>query len=168
MAAPIHDLATGRETSLDTGTLSAATLVVGAGNTVIFAAAPGGTGPTQIHFVGAARPSTAMTTDPNEKIIGAINSTGTALLFTTRVPGAGRGGRGGGAVALGDGGGARPALPAVTARVGRGVPRRQRPTFSVLSIPDGKIATITGSSPSFSPDGSTIVFVAAHRGRRPA
>ncbi len=33
------------------------------------------------------------------------------------------------------------------------------PTFNVLSIPDGKIATITGSSPSFSPDGNTIVFV---------
>jgi hypothetical protein len=144
--ATLHEIATGRETSLDTGTMTAASLVVGAGDTVIFAAAPDGSGPGQIHFVGEARPLAAMTTDQNDKIIGSINSTGTALLFTTRVPGAGRGGRGGGGTgAAGRGrGAAGPATPA---------------TFSVLSIPDGRVATIAGSSPSFSADAGTIVFV---------
>jgi Peptidase family M28/WD40-like Beta Propeller Repeat len=142
--ATLHELATGRETPLDTGTRTAASLGVGAGDTVIFAAAQDAAGPSQIHVVGEARPLAAMTTDATDKIIGAINSTGTALLYTTRVPGAGRGGRGGaGAAGRGRGAGG-PATPA---------------TFSVLSIPDGRVATITGSSPSFSADGSTIVFV---------
>ena len=84
--ATIHALDTGQETSLDTGTLSAATLAIGAGDTVIFAAGPATPGPTQIHAVGSGRPLTALTADPTEKIVGAINSTGTALIFTTRVP----------------------------------------------------------------------------------
>jgi hypothetical protein len=147
--ATLHELATGREIPLDTGTLTAASLRVGAGNAVIFSAAPGGIGATQIHVVGATRPLAALTADETDKIIGAINATGTALLFTTRAPGAGRGGRaGGGGAAAGAGGRGRgaagPATPA---------------TFHVLSIPDGKIATITGSSPAFSPDGRTIVFI---------
>ncbi len=144
--ATVRDLATGQDTSLDTGTLSAATLTIGAGDTVLFAAGPATPGPTQIHAVGSGRPLAALTDDQTEKLVGAVNSTGTALLFTTRVPGAGRGGRGGaggGTAAPGRGAGA-PATP---------------PTFNVLSIPDGKVVTITGSSPAFSPDGRTIVFV---------
>ena len=138
-AATLFDLATGQETTINTGSLRAPTLAVGAGNTVIFSAAPGGTGPGQIHIAGAGRPVSPVTTDPTDKVIGAVNSTGTALLFSTRAPGAGRGGRG----RVG-GGGTGPATPA---------------TFGVMSIPDGRIVTITGSAPSFSPDGGTIVFV---------
>ena len=104
--ATIHDLGNGQETSLDNGTLSAATLAIGAGDTVIFAAGPTTPGPTQIHAIGSARPLAALTSDPTEKLLGAINSTGTALIFTTRVPGAGRGGRGGAG-----GGAARPLAP---------------------------------------------------------
>ena len=44
------------------------------------------------------------------------------------------------------------------AAVARGGPATPA-TFSVLSIPDGKIATIAGSSPAFSPDGRAIVFI---------
>ena len=162
--ATIHDLDTGQETSLDNGTLSAATLAIGAGDTVIFAAGPATPGPTQIHAVGGARPLAALTSDPTEKLLGAINSTGTALIFTTRVPGAGRGGRGGtggGAAGPPPAGGAPPpsaAPPAPAPGRGAGAPATP-PTFNVLSIPDGKVVTITGSSPSFSPDGGTIVFV---------
>ncbi len=141
--ATLFEIATGQETSLDTGDLTATSLVAGAGDTVLFAAAPGGTGPSQIHAVGAARPVAALTTDATDKVIGAINSTGTALLFTTRAPG-GRGGRGGGAGAGGGRGAGGPVTPA---------------TFNVLSIPDGRVTTITGSAPSFSADGGTIVFV---------
>ena len=164
--ATIHALDTGQETSLDTGTLSAASLAIGAGNTVIFAAGPATPGPTQIHAVGSGRPLTALTADPTEKLLGAINATGTALIFTTRVPGAGRGGRGGpaagGAQATGGDVAAPGAAPAVTVAPasGRGTAAPAAPpSFSVLSIPDGRIVTRAGSSPAFSPDGGTIVFV---------
>jgi hypothetical protein len=169
--ATIHDLDTGQDASLDTGSLKAATLAIGAGDTVIFAAGPATPGPTQIHVVGSARTLAVLTSDLTEKILGAVNSTGTALLSTTRVPGAGRGGRGGaggGAATAGAplaGGapapaGAAPAPTegAVAAGRGAGAPATP-PTFNVLSIPDGKVVTLTGSSPSFSPDGATIVFV---------
>jgi Peptidase family M28 len=142
--AALVEIATGRETLLETGDLTATLLVACAGDTVVFAAAPGGTGPSQIHLVGATRPIAALTTDATDKIIGGVNSTGTALLFTTRAPG-GRGGRGAGGAGAGGGrGSGGPATPAI---------------FNVLSIPDGRIATIVGSSPSFSADGGTIVFV---------
>ena len=144
--ATIVEIGTGRETSLETGDLTAAALVVGAGDTILFPAAAGGAGPSQIHAVSATRPIAAVTTDATDKIIGGVNSTGTSLLFTTRAPG-GRGARGGGGGAAGAGGGRGAGGPAAPA------------TFNVLSIPDGRVATITGSSPSFSADGSTIVFV---------
>jgi hypothetical protein len=153
--ATLHDLTTGRETTLDTGALRAPTLVVGAGDTVIFSAAPGGTGPAQIHAVGAGRPIAALTTDPTDKVLGAINTTGTAVLFTTRAPGAGRGGRGGGGTGGAAGGGGTGG-----AGGGRGAGGPVTPaSFGVMSIPDGRIVTISGSSPSFSPDGGTIVFI---------
>ena len=143
---------------------------MGAGDTVIFAAGPATPGPTQIHAVGNGRPLAALTADPTEKLLGAINATGTALIFTTRVPGAGRGGRGGaggGAPATGGapqsvaptpGSAPAPGGDAPASGRGAGAPAPP-PTFNVLSIPDGTIATIAGSSPSFSPDGATIVFV---------
>jgi hypothetical protein len=155
--ATLFEIDTGRETSLDTsldtGSLTATSLVAGAGDTVLFSAAPGDTGARQIHLVGATRPVAALTADATDKIIGGMNSTGTALLFTTRAPG-GRGGRGaGGAGGAGGGGGG-----AGGGGGGAGGPATP-PTFNVLSIPDGRIATIAGSSPSFSADGGTIVFV---------
>jgi Tol biopolymer transport system component len=152
--ATLYEIATGRETALDTGALTAPSLLVAAGDMVLFSSAPGGTGANQIHIVGPAHAIAAVTTGENDKIISGINSTGTALLFTTRVPGAGRGSRGGGGGGTGGGGGA-----GGTGR-GRGTGAPPPPaTFNVLSIPEGKITTITGSSPSFSTDGRTIVFV---------
>ena len=142
--ATLFEIGTGRETALDTGTLAAAPLFAGAGDTVLFSSASVAPGPSQIQFTGAARSATALTTDQTDKVIVGVNSTGSALLFTTRLPGAGRGGRGGGA---GTGGGRGTGAPSTPA------------TFNVLSIPDGRIASITGSSPSFSADGRTIVFV---------
>ncbi|HEY7497977.1 MAG TPA: M20/M25/M40 family metallo-hydrolase [Vicinamibacterales bacterium] len=138
----LRDLANGRELELDTGTISKSALLVGAGDSVIFTGAPGGTGPAQMYLVGEKQPLTALTSDPTEKTLGVINATGTALTFTSRQPG-GRGGRGGG------GGGG----------TGRGGGQAAA-TFAVLSIPDGKITTITGGSPSFSADGKSLVFVA--------
>jgi len=136
----VRDLATGRETDLDTGTVTKASVLIGANDTVVFTGASGG-GAAQICFVADKRPLVAVTTDAGDKVISAINSTGTALLFTTRVPGGGRG--------AGGAGGGR----------GASGPGQTPPTFGVLSIPDGKVTMINGSSPSFSADGRTIVFV---------
>jgi hypothetical protein len=140
----LRDLASGREQELDTTGVAISALAVGAGDSIVFTGAPNATGPAQIYLVGEKQPLTALTTGDTEKILGAINATGTALIFTTRQPG-GRGARGGG----GGGGGAG----------GRGA--QQTPaTFGVLSIPDGRITTVTGSSPSFSGDGKSLLYVA--------
>ena len=144
--ATVHELASGRETTLDTGKLAGTSLVAGTGETIVFVAAADETSPAQIHRVGPSRPIETLTTDATDKVIVAINSTGTALLFTTRAPGTGRGGRGAG------GGAATAAGP------GTGGPA-PAPSFNVLSILDGTIVTIAGNSPSFSPDGSTIAYV---------
>ena len=144
--ATVHELASGRETTLDTGKLAATALVAGTGETIVFVAAADETSPAQIHRVGPSRPIETLTSDATDKVIVSINSTGTALLFTTRAPGTGRGGRGAG-------GGAAPA-----AGRGTGSPA-PAPSFNVLSILDGTIVGIAGSSPSFSPDGSTIAYV---------
>jgi Peptidase family M28/Fibronectin type III domain/WD40-like Beta Propeller Repeat len=133
----IRDLASGRETDLDTGALRKASLMFGAGGAVIFAGTPAGTDAAQIYSAAEGRGATALTDGETEKVLSAINSTGTAVLFTTRQPGAGRGGRGAG-------GGSAGALAT---------------TFNVLSLPEGKTTTVNGSSPAFSGDGRTIVFI---------
>jgi hypothetical protein len=135
----IRDLASGGETELDTGTLQKTSLRFGAGGAVIFTGTPAGSEAGQIYSAAEGLPSTALTDGETSKVLSAINSTGTAVLFTTRQPGAGRGGRGAGG---GRGGGA----------VGAG-------TFNVLSLPDGKTTIVNGSSPAFSGDGRSIVFI---------
>jgi Tol biopolymer transport system component len=141
--ATLRELAGGRETAVDTGMFTTGTLLAAASDTIVLASPPTAGTPGQLHFTGTGRSLTPITSDPTDKIVTGLNSTGTALLFTSRAPG-GRGGRGGGAPGGGRGAGGSPAAPA---------------TFSVLSIPDGKTATVTGASPSFSADGKTIVFV---------
>jgi Tol biopolymer transport system component len=135
----VRDLAAGHEAALDAGTVTRTSVLIGAGNAVIFSGTPSGSETSQIHAVGEGRPLTALTTDQGDKVITGINSTGTALTFTLRPPGGGRGGRGGGG-----GGGGTPAAPA---------------RFGVLSIPEGRTVMLSGSSPSFSADGRTLVFV---------
>ena len=143
----LRDVATGRESELDTGTVGKTALVVGAADTVVFTGSPAAAVPAQVHVVGEERPLTALTNDSTEKILGAINSTGTAVLFTSRPPG-GRGGRGAAGGAAGTGGGR-----------GAGGAAQTPTTFGIASIPDGRITTVTGSAPSFSPDGRSLVFV---------
>ncbi len=117
----LYDIAAAQETALDTGDLTQSALFVGAGEIVLFSSTPAGSTASQIHTLAPGRPIAPVTADPSDKIIAAVNSTGTALLFTTRAPGTGRGGRGappaGGAPGGGRGAGA--AAPA---------------TFGVMSI----------------------------------
>ncbi|MET0212701.1 MAG: M20/M25/M40 family metallo-hydrolase [Vicinamibacterales bacterium] len=140
--ATLREIESGRESTIDTGVFAAGTLLVGAGDTIILASLPVATSTGQLHVGGQGRALAAITTDQTDKIVTALNSTGTALIFTSRAPG-GRGGRGAPAPAGGRGAGG-PAAP---------------PSFSVLSIPDGRVANVVGAAPSFSADGRTIVFV---------
>ncbi len=173
----VRDIASGRETSIDTGTVSKASVLFGAGETIVFAGANERGAPQQIYVAGAGKAATAVTTDATEKVLGALNRRGTSLLFTTRLPGTGRGGRGGGVNA------ANATSPAATSPAasasttspagaetapvqaaaggrGRGAGGAIPPTrFGVMAVPDGTVTMVTGSSPAFSGDGGTLVFV---------
>ena len=143
----LYDIATAQEAALDTGELTQSAVFVGAGDIALFSSTPPGSTASQIHGLAPGRPIAAITTDQSDKIIVSINSTGTALLFTTRAPGTGRGGRG-----------APPAAGAAPGG-GRGAGGAAPATFGVMSIPDGKVTALSGSAPSFSSDGKAIVFI---------
>ena len=171
----VRDIGSGRETTIDTGTVSKASVLFGAGDTIVFAGANERGAPQQIYVAGAGKAATAVTTDPTEKVLGTLNRRGTSLLFTTRLPGSGRGGRGGGAnaanattpAATSPASTTSPAAaetaapaPAAAGGRGRGAGGAIAPTrFGVMAIPEGTITMVTGSSPAFSRDGGTLVFV---------
>ncbi len=141
----LRELASGRETVLDTGTLAKTSLLVAAGNVVIFTGAPAANVPVQIYSVTDTQAAAPITTGDDDKTIVAINSPGTALLYISRPRGTGRGGRGGAGSRGGDGRGAgAPPPPAV---------------FHLMSVPDGRTVTIDGTAPAFSRDGRSIAFV---------
>ena len=145
----IVEIATGREVVLDTGTVSKTTLVFTADGLVIFSGSAQRDAPLQLHAVGISQPLVALTSDATDKIIGGMNAQGTAMLFTPRAPGAGRGGRGGGNTGRGGDGGERGGAATPPAPT----------TFGVLSFPDRKVTMVTGAAPSFSADGRTLVYV---------
>ena len=131
----VRDVSTERETAIDTGTLRKTALAYGAG-VILFSGTAEDGAPVQIYEVAEGRAPVARTTGDVDKVLLKINASGTALLFTTRATG---GGRGGGQRSGGPGG-----PPA---------------TFGVLSIADGRVTTITGSAPSFSGDGASFAYV---------
>ena len=138
----VRDLASGRETELDTGRMRKTGLAFvtaggAAGNGVLLAGSPADGGPAQIYALSDSAPPAALTSGDTDKTIGETNSTGSALTFTARA--AGGGGRGGG------GGG------------GQGSGGMQ--TFGLLAAPFKAPVMISGTSPAFSPDGSTILYV---------
>jgi hypothetical protein len=157
----LRDIASGRETTLETGGVAKLSLFVAAGNVVVFAGAPAGSNATQLYAVSASSPAAALTTDDTIKVPIAINRGGTALLFSPRPPGSGRGGRAGGGGGAGPGGGAGTGGGAGAAPTGRGAGGTAAPTsFGVMSLPDGRTRMVDGTSPAFSGDGRSIVFVA--------
>lgn len=139
----VHDIASGAETTIDSGPIRKTSLVFGA-TAIYFTGSIAGGGPDQIFEISERRASAvlpadrspiARTTGNESKVLSAMNAQGTALIFTTRPPSGGRGGGGG--------------------RAGGGAP----PTFSVLSLPDGRITLVNGSAPAFSRDGGSFTYV---------
>ena len=130
----IRDLANDTETSVDSGSLRVNTLMMVANSIVATGSMPDGS-PVQIYELAEGRAPVARTTGDTDKVLQARNSTGTAILFTTRAAGAGgRGGRAGGP------GGAA--------------------AFGLLSLVDGRTTMINGSAPSFSRNGNSFAFIA--------
>ena len=133
-----RDLNSGSETELDTtGFRISALAFVPTG--ILFTATPA-EGPGQIYSVSPGAPPVALTSGEGEKTLGVVNAPGTALTFTVRAAGGGRGGRGGDATPAG-----QPGPPA---------------SFRLLTLADGKVSTITGSAPTFSADGASIAYLA--------
>jgi len=129
----VRELATGRESMLDTGTLRVTAVQCGA-DSVVVTGYPADGGPAQIYDVAEGRAPIPRTTGDTDKIIQARNSTGTMLTFTTRaIGGSGRGGRAGGAGAAA--------------------------SFGVLSLSDGHATMVNGSAPAFSRDGASLAYV---------
>ena len=131
----VKDLTTGSETALDTGALRKTALAFGA-RTVVFSGWSTEAPTMQIYEAAEGRPPVVRSTGTPDKELQQANATGTAVLFTHRVAGAGRGG-------------------------GRAGSARSTPeTFGVLSLADGRVTTIAGSAPTFSADGATIAYIA--------
>ena len=128
----MRELASGRETELETGQLRKQSLAFTAKG-IVFAGLPAEGGAGQIFSASEGSAPVALTAGEGEKVLGEVNAAGTALTFTVRMPGAGRGGRGGG-------GGT--------------------PSFHLLSLGDAKTTMIGGSAPAFSADGAALAYVA--------
>lgn len=131
----VRDLASGRETALDANLLRKASLEMAADGSVLFAGTPA-TGGTQIYSAAEGRAAAEVTSGAGDKTPLDINAPGTALLYSIRTGGAGRGGG------------------------GRGGPGGAATSFGLLSIADGKSVTLTGGAPAFSGDGRTFVYTA--------
>lgn len=131
----VRDLASGQETELDTGELRKTALAY-SNKGPVFTGSPVDGNVSQIYLAAPGAAPAALTTGEGQKTIGEVDPTGAALTFTTRTGGGGRGGRGG--------------------RGGQG----GTPTFQLLTIADGKATTISGTSPAFSRDGSSLAYVA--------
>jgi len=129
----IRDLASGAETSPDAGALRLTSLLFAANSIVVTATTAEG-GPAQIYELAEDRAPAPRTTGEPEKVLVARNSTGSAIFFSPRTAGGGRGGRAGG-----------PGAPA---------------TFGLLSLPDGRTTMVSGSAPAFSRDGASFAYVA--------
>jgi Tol biopolymer transport system component len=133
----VRDLSSGTETEMNTTGLRVTALqFVPTG--VIFTASPA-EGPAQIYSAAPGAAPVAITSGEGDKTIGVVSPTGTALTFTVRAAGAGRGGRG--------------ADPAPGGQAGAG------PSFRLLTLADAKVSTINGSAPAFSADGTSIAYV---------
>ena len=131
----VRDLATGSESVMNVGEMRKTTLALGSGDTVVFAGASG-SDPLQLHVASASGAAVLKTEGTGEKSPLAVNSTGTALLYSIRA--AGGGGRGGGR-----GGGAQ----------GAGA------SFGLVALPHGTSHVISGSAPSFSADGQSFTYI---------
>jgi hypothetical protein len=148
----VRDLATGDESKVDTGALAKSSVRLAAGGLVLFTGSQGA-GPVQIYVAGAERPPALLTSDDGDKVLGALNAQGTHLLFAIRPSGGDRG-RGGASGAT---------QPAARESSGGRAPTPDSPPapprFGLAAVADGRATMIAGTSPAFTPDGRSVVYV---------
>lgn len=128
----VRDIATGRDTELNTGDLKKTGLAFGSDGIVLLSVATD-QNVSQIYSIAEGRQAIALTTGAGEKTLIDMNASGSAALYTIRVGGPGRGGGGGGGAAT--------------------------ITFGVVLLPEARAIPIAGSSPSFSADGRSLVYI---------
>jgi Tol biopolymer transport system component len=134
----VRDLASGRESIIDVGSLRKTGLAFTAQSVLL--AGSQNDQPGQLYALREGAAPTALTTGAGDKTIGVLNRQGTAVTFTSR----GGGGRGGGRGAGGRGGGGA---------AGGG------PQFSLLRLDGSAPVAVSGSAPTFSAEGSTLAFI---------
>jgi peptidase M28-like protein/fibronectin type III domain protein/WD40 repeat protein len=133
----VRDLSSGQDTPVDVGQVRKQSLAFAA-DRLFFAGGAPTVNTSEVYSVPlSGGPPTVVTSGDGDKAPGDVNATGTSVIFTIRT---GRGGGGGGD----DTGG------------GRGGPQ----AFGVVTLPEGRAVTITGSAPSFSADGRSLAHVA--------
>jgi hypothetical protein len=125
----VHDIQSARDTTLDTGTLRKTAVLFGTNNTIVLAGTASEGGGEQLFEISEGRAPVVRTTGP-DKVLQRINASGTAVIFTSRPAGSGRGGA------------------------------AAAPTFGVLRLADGRITVVSGSAPVFSRDGASLTYVA--------
>jgi Tol biopolymer transport system component len=125
----IRDLQSGSETELNTAGMRKNGVAFTSKGVAFAGSAPDGAA-GQIYLAVPGSAPTALTTGDGDKTIGDISATGTAVIYTVRQPGAGRG-RGGG----------------------------QGAEFRLLTVANGRSTTVNGSAPAFSTDGATLAYV---------
>jgi hypothetical protein len=134
----VRELASGRESALEAGSMRKTGLAYGARGVILAGSIEGQGG--QLFVLAEGSAPVALTSGPGDKTIGAVSRGGTALTFSGR--GAGAGGRGGA------GRGAGPGAP------GAG------PQFHVLKLDGTAPVAVNGSAPAFSADGETLAYIA--------
>jgi hypothetical protein len=126
----VRNVASGMERIVDLGKRRKNTVLLGADRSLLFTGSEG-EGPDQVYVVAPGREPEPVTTGDPAKALQEINATGTAALYTHRLP-------------AGRGGGGRENTP---------------PRFGVVSLPERSVTVVEGSAPAFSPDGRQLAYV---------
>ena len=80
----VRDIQSGRETAIDTAGIRKSSVVAAAAGALVFVGWAADGEPDQIYVVAPGTPPRALTDDRDDKMIVDVNSTGTAVLFTSR------------------------------------------------------------------------------------
>jgi hypothetical protein len=127
----VRDRATARDAQIETGPIRITWVAIASSGAILLAGTVGDAG-AEIYGIAPGQAPVPLTTGAGNKMPVALNRPGTALLYTVRTPGAGRGGRGGQGASA---------------------------SFGLLSLADGASTMVSGAAPSFSADGRSFVYV---------
>jgi hypothetical protein len=166
----VHDISSARDTIIDSGTMRKTAVLLGANDKIVVSGVATEGGGEQIFEIPQKGAPVARTSG-SDKVLQRINASGTALIFSNRVAGGGRGGAAPtfGVLSLADGrvtpiSGSAPAFSrdgaslTYIARDGA----QNRLLIAPVSAPDKPTVVRTGperiDAPALSPDGTRVAF----------